>query len=280
MNQPRPLPMLRKISKSFGRAAESYDDVAALQRKVAGRLVERLSYFRVEANNIIDLGCGTGFCAEALLQQYPKASCLCLDLSVSMLSRARGKGVGRHHVCASATDLPFADDSVDIVVSSMMLHWCPEPSVVVGEVQRILRPGGVFVFSSCAPGTLRELCSVWQAAGLAPPVYAFPDINDLASTMSAAGYADPVLDRDIMQLLHQDVKGLVRVLRSSGVSPQPGAPVGSAALRKILSAYEKHRLADGQLPASFEIVYGHGFAPAHKLGDAVVSLRRLRDNLP
>ena len=264
-----------KVSKSFGRFAGSYDTAASMQREVASRLAERLDYFQLKVDRALDLGSGTGFCAQHIMANYPSATCVCLDLSLPMLAHASGKGLGQHHVCASASSLPLADNSFDMVISSMMLHWCEHLDPVIRETQRVLRPGGLFVFSACASGTLQELNEALQEAGMQQPSNIFPSMHDLAAAVSAA-YSEPVLDRETMQLLRPGLKGLVSSLRRSGALPQTGKPPGRDKLKKLKQAYEKHRRDDGQLPMSFEIVYGHGFAPTSRPSEAVVSLSRLR----
>ena len=272
----------QNISRSFSRAAGHYDDVAIIQREVAQRLAERLNYLKVEVNTVLDLGSGTGFCTQITQKHYPSATFICLDLSQSMLQHARSKGVGKYHIRATATALPVADNSLDLVISSMMLHWCEQPDMVATEVRRVLRPGGLFIFSTCASETLHELTAALKTANIPPPANTFPDIHSMAAMISAA-YSDTVLDKETIQLLRPDLKGLISVLRRSGTLPQTGKALSKDKLKQLKQAYEKYRRKDGQLPMSFEIIYGHGFAPEQKTdnetSEAIVSLRRLRDRL-
>ena len=267
--------MTTAATSSFSRFADSYDDAASIQREVAKRLAERLEYFNIKPGLVLDLGSGTGFCTQHIMASNPTATSVCLDLSLPMLTQARNKKLGQHHICASAPALPLADNSFDMVISSMMLHWCQDTTTAIKETQRALKPGGLFLFSACAEGTLSELNEALQQAGMPPPANTFPSMHELATAV-AASYSEPVIDRETIQLVRPSLKGLISALRRSGALPQAGKPPNKHKLRQLKLAYEKHRREDGTLPMSFEIVYGHGFAPTSRPSEAVISLSRLR----
>jgi malonyl-CoA O-methyltransferase len=155
--------------------------------------------------------------------------------------------------------LPFADASVDVVVSSLMLQWCDPPDRAFAEVRRVLKPGGLFAFSTFGPDTLKELRSAWAEADGYNHVNHFIDMHDVGDALVRAGLMEPVLDVDRMQLTYPDALALMRDLKAIGAhnvtAGRPRALVGRSRLRRMQNAYEAFR-RDGRLPASYEVVYG------------------------
>jgi malonyl-CoA O-methyltransferase len=250
------------VRASFDRASASYEAAAVLQARVADELLSRLDPFKFTPGVVLDLGAGTGRMTSALKQRYRRALVVALDLAPGMLREAR-----RHQhlfrrferVCGDAMRLPFADASVDVIVSSLMLQWCDPPDRAFAEVRRVLKPGGLFAFSTFGPDTLKELRSAWAEADGYNHVNHFIDMHDVGDALVRAGLTEPVLDVDRMQLTYPDALALMRDLKAIGAhnvtAGRPRALVGRSRLRQMQNAYEAFR-RDGRLPASYEVVYG------------------------
>ncbi|MDR2213714.1 MAG: methyltransferase domain-containing protein, partial [Pseudomonadales bacterium] len=132
----------KRIAQAFGNAAAGYDAHAALQREVAQALCELTPANRAP-RAMLDLGCGTGYCAQYLYERFPSATLYALDLALPMLQRTRSLQTSAQLVCADAAALPFGARSLDLLCSSLALQWCAEPAHVFAEVARVLRPGGL-----------------------------------------------------------------------------------------------------------------------------------------
>jgi SAM-dependent methyltransferase len=97
---------------------------------------------------ILEIGCGTGNLLLAAKRAQPDAVAVGLDPDLTALARAsrkaRRRGVAVQLDRGYADDLPYADDSVDVVLSSFMLHHVPggQRENAMREVRRVLRPGG------------------------------------------------------------------------------------------------------------------------------------------
>ncbi len=286
MNSPTLIDKTR-VRISFDKAAGSYDEAAVLQREVADRLLERLDLITLQPSAILDVGAGTGYCTRGLAKRYKKASIVSLDLAPAMLREARARlGVldrwrGRYRfVCGDAEGLPLADDRFDMVVSSLALQWCQDPEVVFREFLRVLKPGGFLVFATFGPDTLKELRTAWSRVDGQVHVSAFPDMHDLGDALIHSRYADPVMAAERFTLTYTDAYGLMRDLKQLGAhNASQGRPHGLTAkgrLRAMVAAYEQYR-REGVLPASYEVVYGHAWAPEVKtvgdtLGDGLVKI--------
>ena len=271
-----PLPAKRAVRQSFGASAPTYDEHAFLQREIGTRLFERLQYIKLTPRRILDIGSGTGYATQRLRQHYADAELVALDIAPRMLSVAREKAGSRslfkrllgrspdaRYLCADAEALPLANESIDLVLSNLALQWC-DPERVGGEASRVLRPHGLFMFTTFGPDTLKELRAAFKAVDDAPHVNTFPDMHDIGDILVHSGFADPVMDQEIVTLTYTDLKPLLRELKGIGAhNVLPGRSIGlMGRLRwqRMVDAYESFR-QDGRLPATYEVVYGHAWKP-------------------
>jgi malonyl-CoA O-methyltransferase len=259
----------RKIKKFFDNAAKSYDSVAILQEEVLSRLIDRLQYMRHQPETVIDIGCGTGKGVRGLQQAYPRARVYAADLAPQMLLRAGAafRWLSKKRLVAADMErLPFAENSFDLVFSSLALPWCNDLGQALREMRRVARPGGLLLFSSLGPGTLRELAESWQSVDCYPHVHRFVDMHDVGDAMMTAGFMQPVVDAELIRLEYRDLRGLLDDLRQSGasnadVSRRRGLTTPRQ-LDALEASYRELGYADERFVASCEIVYGHAWVDA------------------
>lgn len=256
----------RHARHAFERAVGTYDASAVLQREIAQRLLTRLELIKLSPRRVLDLGCGTGFCTRALGRRYRGCEIVAADVAYAMTAsaRRRRRWFGRERfLCADAEALALRDHSIDMVVSNLTLQWC-DPDAVLRECARVLRPGGVLMMSSFGPDTLRELRAAWRAVDERPHVHTFVDMHDLGDALMRAGFSGPVMDVEHFTLSYPDVLALLRDLKALGAhnvarSRHRGL-TGKGRFARFKSAYESHA-RDGRILASYEVVYGHAWAP-------------------
>jgi malonyl-CoA O-methyltransferase len=251
--------------RAFNAAASGYDAVAVLQQEIARRLLERLDYVRLQPRRALDLGCGTGLALDDLVRRYRGATVIGLDFAEGMLERARRRGhwLRRPHlVCADMESLPLADDSVDLVFSNATLQWANGLDTVFAELMRVLRPGGLLMFSTFGPDTLIELRQAWAAVDRHAHVGSFLDMHDVGDALVRARFADPVMDAERLTLTYRTLGDLMRDLKGLGarnaLHHRPRGMTGPRRLALVEAAYDRHR-RDGRLPATWEVVYGHAW---------------------
>src|SRR6185295_2743821 len=153
-------------------------------------------------------------------------------------------------VCADLAKLPLADGSVDLAWSNMALHWLAEPLVPLRELHRVLAPGGLAMFSTLGPDTLKEL----RAAAGEARVHAFTDMHDLGDMLVAAGLSAPVMDMELIRIEYASGARLLDDLRRSGqANARADRPRGLAG-RRFLEAFRATPIS-----ATYEVVYGHAW---------------------
>jgi malonyl-CoA O-methyltransferase len=279
----------RFARRSFERASKGYDASAVLQAQVRALLLERLDLTSIEPRVILDAGCGTGHASRALKKRYPGARVIAVDFALGMLHTAAAQRRWLRpfdRVCADACSLPFADASVDLILSNFLVHWC-DPRVLFRELRRVLAPRGLLSFTGLGPDSLRELRDAWARVDRESRVHPFADMHDIGDELVRSGFAAPVLDVERYTLHFADLPALLADLRGAGArNATVGRPKGLTGKNKftaLASAYETHR-QHGRLPATFEVIYGQAWTPAGGLpgarAPAGISLADLRAKLP
>jgi len=254
----------RAVRQGFERAAPDYDAYAVLQHEVESRLLERLEFLRSEPLRVLDAGCGTGIACAQLAGRFPQADIVGLDWSAGMLGQLRRRGAGTLAVCADMHQLPLASASMDLVFSNLAVQWSDHLQELLLGFRRVLKPGGMLLFSTFGPDTLQELRSAWATVDGYAHVNRFPDMHDIGDGLVAAGFNEPVMDVDRLTLEYRDVTSLMRELkligaRNAATDRRPGL-TGKRAFAQVLEAYEQFRRGD-VYPATYEIVYGAAFGP-------------------
>jgi malonyl-CoA O-methyltransferase len=276
MSGDRPPPLLDRVAirRYHDRASAGYDDAAVLAGQLREAMVRRLDWIAFVPDTVLDLGCGTGRGATTLAARWPRARVIALDAAPAMLAAARRQASDPRieWLRADAEAMPLPPASVDLVFSNLMLPWCEDLDAVFAEVVRVLRPRGLFTFTTLGPDTLAELRAAWRAADPADRrVHPFTDMHDLGDGLVRAGFAEPVLDVSRYTLTYPDVAALMRDLKATGSQNAAGArPRGLTSRGKLAAmgeAYEPFR-AGGVLPASYEVVFGQAWgATGRDAGD-------------
>jgi malonyl-CoA O-methyltransferase len=258
-----------RVRRLADRAAPDYEDAAWLPRQVADALMEHLAPVRLAPARVLDAGAGTGICSRLLARRFPGARIVNVDSSAPMLQDARGRTrrwFSRHaFACGDAESLPLADGSVDLVVSSLMLPCCGSPDAVLAEFHRVLAPEGLLMFTSLGPDSLRELRESWMSVDPGIHVHVFLDMHDLGDALLRAGFRDVVMDVERFTGRYPDVAALTGELKRLGSSNAArGSRKGLMTpnlLAAMVDVYEQQR-SEHSLPASFEVVFGHGWRAA------------------
>ena len=262
----------KSVRRAFDRAAETYQQFAVLQTEVCNRLLEKLEIVKISPQVILDAGTGTGAAIPALFARYKKAHVVTLDLSENMLLKAGQHGSflrSPQAVCGDIERLPFADNSFDLVFSSLSMQWCNDLNAALAEAKRVLKPGGLYVFTTFGPDTLKELRYSWSKVDAANHVNMFVDMHDIGDALLQDGFAEPVMEAEVLTVTYDSVDGLMHDLKAIGANVTASASQaeraakglgGKSMLQTVRQNYEKYRQGN-LLPATYEVIYGHAWKP-------------------
>ena len=259
------------IKKSFARAARTYDGHAALQSEVAKAVASLLTGFMREAALVametgaatgapsipplylLDAGSGTG--ALSALLKDGGFRIFGVDIAIPMLEYSREAlpwTAGR----LSAGDLeklPYSDEAFDSVASSLALQWTA-PELSFAEAARVLRPGGLFVFSTLGPATLHELR---ECLGSGAPAR-LTDMDEALCLLEASGFEAVFSEEKIVIKSYPTLRDLLVTLKHIGASPaskdcmRPPASL----LKKADMEYSRRFAMDGAgVRATYELIY-------------------------
>lgn len=257
-------------AKRLERAAPVFADADFLKRRAAEDAVARLETIMRDFPRAVDLGARTGAFAEALAASDAAARVNLLveaDLSPAMLA-----GRGGLRVVADEERLPFAAGSLDLVVSTLALHWVNDVVGALIQIRLALKPDGLFIGSLLGGSTLIELRQSLMAAeaellgGAGSRVSPFADAFDAAGLLQRAGFALPVADVDKVTVRYAHPLALMADLRRMGetnvLAERHPRKLTRALVGRACEIYlEKHAEADGKVAATFEILTLTGWAP-------------------
>lgn len=246
------------VAVSFSRAADSYDQVANIQRWMIARLMEDLS--RLDAiQQVLDIGCGTGQLMARISERFAPARVLGLDIAEGMTRAARQR-TGHDTICGDAEAMPLPDDRFDLLVSSFALQWCPDLSAVFSEAYRVLQTGGRFYFTLPVAGTLRELKDCWYRVDPDNShVNEFYQRNDLLLAARNAGFGSVSVRTLERREFYPDLKAITGALKAMGAhnltEGRARQLTGKTRLKALLANYESYRCEQG-LPLTWQVAFG------------------------
>jgi len=236
-----------RIAARFDAQARSYELHAGLQRAVADKLARFLP--PLDCPRVLELGCGTGLFSRHLIERYPNGSFVLTDVAPAMIAECRRNLApsATQHVSFEVMDAGEAGGhaDLDLIVSSMTLHWLADPAGSVERLRRFLAPGGVMLSATLGPDSFAEWRAVLASEGLP---------SGLAEIATLPGIVDEerlVPDKDMLSFLR-------RMKAVGGLTPKEGyAPLSAGALRRAIHATDAR--FGGRI--TWHIVYGALNAP-------------------
>jgi SAM-dependent methyltransferase len=259
------------LRRRLDRAAPGYAGADFLKRRAAGDIVMRLEAIMRDFPRAVDLGARNGAFAEALAASdaAPRVGLLVeADLSGAMLAGRAGM-----RIVADEERLPFAPASLDLIVSSLSLHWANDVVGALVQARLALKPDGLFIGALFGGATLTELRQSLTAAeleltgGAGPRVSPFADPSDAAGLLQRAGFALPVADVDRVRVRYDHPLKLMADLRRMGetsvLAERHPRPLTRKVLARAFEIYARDFAGpDGRIAATFEILTLTGWSPS------------------
>lgn len=248
-------------SKHNLRVKQMYN-VDFIYQEVAKRMQDRLDYIKLIPTNLLDIGSGMQIDANLLKQRYSKANIYQLDSALAVLKNNQPQvgmvkkffSKSQNLICADATQIPLASQSVDVVWSNLTLPYVDNMEEYFKEIRRVLTLGGYFLVTGFGVDSLQQLRDV----GLT--TYDFPDMHIIGDILVKLGFTNPVTDLEYITIEYDNCSQLLNDIRILGC--------GAATARKSnltrneykdLQAKFAKLTQNGKIPLTLEIFYAHGW---------------------
>lgn len=258
-----------------------------LHAEVGRRMAERLPIIRHAPQRWLDWWAHAGGSASAVRAAYPHAQRIAVepDGASHAKSAARLPPWWSRRRWGPQADAVVGLDAVnpagsEMVWANMMLHACADLQAVFAAWHRALAPDGFLMFSTFGPASLRELRQLYEHKRWGPAFYPFADMHDLGDLLVHAGFAEPVMDQELITLTWSTPQAALAELRTLGANVHAGRFAGLRTPRwrdRLLAELQRRTDADGRVAISFEIVYGHALRPRARAKMAPVATVALED---
>jgi SAM-dependent methyltransferase len=264
---PGPIVFDRHLLRLRRARARTLGPATFLLDRVADELSERLDPVMRTFNVAVDLGTPTDAVRRALAVSGKVGTIIAAEPDATRLADTFLR------VAADEEALPFADGSLDLVVSALALQFVNDLPGTLIQIRRALKPDGLLLTALVGGDTLIELREAFAQAeseiegGLSPRVAPFADLRELGALMQRAGFALPVVDSDRLTVRYDSPFALMRDLRAMGatniLSERRRVPLKRRTLQRMAQIYGE-RFADdtdGRLRATFEVAWLSGWVP-------------------
>lgn len=281
----------RKLVRNHrDRAAKTWEDFNFLHKEVAERLCDRLDDVVRDFPLALDIGCHGGDMAETLRGRGNIETLIQCDLSEGMITRANQQNA--LSIVADEEVLPFGPNQFDLITSNLSLHWVNDLPGALLQINRSLKPDGLFIATMFGTETLGELRQSLQAAemevdgGISPRISPFADVRDVGMLLQRAGFNLPVVDTDLITVSYENPLKLLKDLKGMGennkVLERRKVFTKRDLIFKAMQKYiEEFKGDDERVPASFQVMFLTAWKPdpsqqkplqpgsaTHKMSDA------------
>jgi NADH dehydrogenase [ubiquinone] 1 alpha subcomplex assembly factor 5 len=257
----------RRSWRNHRERASRQGSVDFLHQEIAGRLLDRLNQIARSFRAVLDLGAHSGALSRALATRSGVEQVVALEPSIGFLKQSAGSPVA-----ADPELLPFRDRSFDLAISALALHWVADLPGTLVQLRRVLKPDGLLLAAMPGGATLAELrtalieAELAEEGGASPRVSPTVDLADAAALLQRTGFAMPVADADAITVTYPNLLALMSDLRGMGETNALAARRRTMFRRTTLvraaAIYQgRFGLADGRIPATFEIFFLAGWAP-------------------
>jgi NADH dehydrogenase [ubiquinone] 1 alpha subcomplex assembly factor 5 len=256
------------LARRRARVAAAVAEHDFLLARIADDLAERLAIVRRSFPLAANIGAHHGLVSQAIQGIAGVERVIDVDATLAALLRSNT----RLRVVAEDDALPFADASLDLVVSGLSLQLVNDLPGALVQIRRALKPDGLLLASLLGGATLKELREAWLAAeaeisgGASPRVAPFADVRDMGALLQRAGFALPVVDSETVIVTYANPLALMQEIKAMGASnmliSRRRTPVTRSLLLRAGEIYAKRFAGiDGRVPATFEILTLTAWAP-------------------
>ncbi|OAX45039.1 Malonyl-acyl-carrier protein O-methyltransferase [Paenibacillus sp. AD87] len=278
------------VQRQFNRSATSYDAHAHIQRSMADQLARSLADCKnkgfISDPSILEIGCGTGALTQILVNEWPSANITAIDIAPEMIEVASKRFRSAEHpgtANCTADRLRFlqadiemwavnaTECSVDIIVSNACFQWLNSPQETLGHLRRMLRPGGLLIFTTFGPDTFREMHEafdeVYRANGMESQRHglSFHSPAQWEIMLQESGYSSFHCERSIHTEKYTSARDFLYSVKGMGASTTEAATIPGYSLRRLFTnmykEYEDKFSTQGGVTATYDLLFIQSVAP-------------------
>lgn len=253
-----------QVTRRFNRAVSTYDQYAIIQQQMAHRLLQHLTKKVTSSpRRICEVGCGTGYFTDLLLQHYPESELVAIDLASQMIERAKTR-VNHPHiewVVGDAEQLhQLVSGPFDLIVSNASIQWLSDPQRTLFLWREALNPGGLLIASTFGVDTFHEMSSSFKKAALElgmPPcqhhltMYA---IQDWREWLEQGGFSAISIEESHELRKYPDSRALMQSIKATGASYSK-ATWSRRLLQKVMAEYNERYREESHVLATYHVLY-------------------------
>jgi len=251
-----------KLKKRFSNQAKVYDAHAHVQKEMAKRLLEKIAVGR-RIHSILEIGCGTGYLTQVLLERFPQARITSLDIAEGMISYAEKRFAGHRKLKLVCADIEVFEtqERYDLIISNAAFQWLNDPHHTVKRLCNYLAEEAQLVFSTFGERTFHELhaSKVLAAEQLGMNSclggQQFHNMSTWQAFCEEAGMKTQFDQEELVEYF-PSARSFLHSVKKIGANSSRGNTESSPSLmRKLLQIYDERYIADKGVPATYEAIY-------------------------
>jgi len=251
-----------KLKKRFSDQAKMYDAFAQVQKEMAKRLLSKIGEGH-RIHTILEVGCGTGYLTQLLMDRFPEAHITGLDIAEGMINQARESFAGNSRlklVCADVEAFE-TDEQYDLIISNAAFQWLNNPGDTVNRLCSYLTLRGQLVFSTFGERTFHELKESHEQAVAELNIdhnhigIQFNNTSAWQAWCKEAGMEARLDEEELIEYFPSSREFLHSVKKIGANSSRGSNGAGPGLMRRLLELYDKHYKSDKGIPATYEAIY-------------------------
>lgn len=246
------------IGRNFGNSAKDYHEQAALQKGIAKRLIASLEPWReiIPPGPVLEVGCGTGFVTEGIIDLYPKREKIITDLSPEMLNFCRSQFSESSNLSFKTLDaetVSLEDPYYSLVVSGFTAQWFKDPALTLGKLLEATKPGGLLLASFPGSKSFPEWRSYCQELGIPYTGNTLPDTEEIVVKLSTGPVQVDFYEDTVTQQFN-NAADFFRHLKVIGANTrQKGRALNASEMKLLINHWNSE--CEHQITVSYHAVF-------------------------